>query len=66
MVTLITLLCSTIQLQQLNVNPGISVMLDGTYDSSADKIEIIPVLLGKTKSGAVKEYTCPEKIATVV
>ena len=56
---------STIEPIKISVNPGISVMLPGTY-SNAGEIKIIPILLGKTKSGAVKEYTCPENTAIVV
>jgi len=56
---------STIELKKTSVNPGINVEV-GLYDSTADEIKIIPVLLGKTKSGAIKEYTCPENSAIVV
>lgn len=59
---------STIDTKNINANPGISVMLGeaNTYDANAGEIKIIPVLLGKTKSGAVKEYTCPENSAIIV
>ncbi len=58
---------STIDSIKTSANPGISVMLGetGTYQEG-NEIKIIPVLLGKTKAGAVKEYTCPENTAIVV
>lgn len=55
---------SNIETRKTSVNPGISVEV-GTYSSNGE-IKIIPVLLGKTKAGAVKEYTCPENSAIVV
>ena len=49
------------------VDIGLSTIFEGLTISSGDiEIELIPVLLGETKSGAVKEYTCPERNSFVV
>lgn len=40
------------------INPGFSKNLDGLY-SDYDQIKIIPILLGKTKSG-MKPVQCPD------
>jgi FlaG/FlaF family flagellin (archaellin) len=44
------------------VNPGFATLIDpNTYDYyNYDEVEIIPVLLGKTKTGAVKEKACDD------
>ena len=57
------------------VSPGFSTILkkdDGSgdnflIDSTTDKeIKIIPILIGETKDGGTKEYTCPERNAISV
>ena len=50
------------------VDIGLSTILDENQFAigTNEKIEIIPILLGETKSGAVKEYTCPERNSFVV
>ena len=48
------------------VDVGLSKTLDGYSYNNYEEVKIIPVLLGKTQSGAVKEYTCPEKASFVV
>ena len=48
------------------IDIGLSTLV-GTIPSDAEKIEIIPVLLGQTKDGEIKEYTCkPEERIFVV
>jgi hypothetical protein len=44
------------------VNPGKSITLDPLTYNYLDykEVKIIPILLGKTKEGAVQEYECPE------
>ncbi len=47
------------------VNPGFSTLIKDEYGSyynyyDYDKVKIIPVLLGKTKTGAIKEKGCEE------
>ena len=37
-----------------------------TGNNKDEEIKIIPILLGETKSGAIKEYTCPERNGFVV
>ncbi len=56
---------SDIETINTHVNPGISVELPGTY-SANDETKIIPILLGETKAGGVKEYTCPESSGVIV
>jgi len=59
------------------VNPGFSTIIKDVNDIEGDgdnlfdytlheKIEIIPVLLGKTKKGGTRQFTCPEINAVVV
>jgi len=55
------------------INVGLSNILeqengDPFYINTAEdkEIKVIPILLGKNKDGAVKEYTCPEQTASVV
>ena len=48
------------------VNPGYSITIEpndiGISDYyQLDEVKIIPVILGKTKSGSVKEFTCVER-----
>jgi len=48
------------------VGPGLSNTIQGyTYSPDAE-IKVIPVIIGKTKSGAVKTFTCPEETGVVV
>ena len=59
------------------VNPGFSTVIkdinhiendgDDFFDYSLyDKVEIIPILLGRTKKGGTQEFPCPEINAMVV
>ena len=51
------------------VDIGLSTIFQGIEpinDAEDEEIKLIPVLLGETKSGAVKEYTCPERNGFVV
>ncbi len=50
------------------VNVGLSTILDTVPESysDAEEVKIIPILLGKNKDGAIKEYTCPEANGFVV
>jgi len=45
---------------------GLSKIIDGYSYDAYEEVKIIPVLLGKTKSGGVKEYTCPERAGFVI
>lgn len=51
------------------LNPGNIKIIEnpsiGSYDSYQE-IKIIPVLLGKSKSGEVKEFECPEENGVIV
>jgi flagellin-like protein len=55
-----------------NVDSGVSKMIDEPYYESDGitplykEVKIIPVLLGKTSAGAVKEYSCPDSGGIVV
>ncbi len=47
------------------VNPGFSTLIKDEYENyynyyDYDEVKIIPVLLGKTKTGAIKEKGCEE------
>jgi len=44
------------------VNPGFATTIGGygRYDSY-DEVKIIPILLGKSKSGGITEFSCPEE-----
>ncbi len=51
------------------VDIGLSTIFKSVpkIDETTDKeIKLIPIILGETKSGAVKEYTCPERNSFVV
>ena len=53
------------------VNPGVSTYLknsDGDYYYYDDysEVKIIPILLGETKTGAVKEFPCPDINGVVI
>lgn len=46
-----------------SMNPGSSFIIDITESKeyeSFDSVKIIPILLGRTESGDVKEFQCPE------
>ena len=52
-----------------NVNPGFSVMIDSSLDSSFtisydkyEEVKVFPILLGEAKTGT-KEFQCPEENA---
>jgi len=51
------------------VDIGLSTIfkdIDPINKAVDEEIKIIPILLGETKSGAIKEYTCPERNGFVV
>jgi hypothetical protein len=53
------------------INPGFSTLIrdesGGFYDSNDyDQIKLIPILLGKVKSGGIKEFECPEEWGILV
>ncbi|MEM0465727.1 MAG: archaellin/type IV pilin N-terminal domain-containing protein [Candidatus Pacearchaeota archaeon] len=43
-----------------NLNPGFSAIFDPYKRSDFESVKILPVLLGKRKSGAVEPVQCPE------
>ena len=43
------------------VNPGGSARIGDLTYSSYDKVEVIPILLGKKKTGENQEFTCPDR-----
>jgi flagellin-like protein len=48
------------------VNAGLSKRIEDYDYTLYDEIKVIPILLGKTRSGAVKEFTCPDNIGIQV
>lgn len=48
------------------VDIGLSTIFDGYNYNDYDEVKIIPILYGKTVSGSVKEYTCPETTGVLV
>lgn len=49
------------------VDPGEVEKVDGIIiGSSYDSIKVIPILLGKIKTGEAEEYQCPERNALIV
>lgn len=53
------------------VDIGLSTILNvgdenKIIDGTTTEVKIIPILLGKNKEGAIKEFTCPEKAAFVL
>lgn len=53
------------------VNPGFSTIIkDDTgnfyFYNAYEEIKIIPILLGKAKSGGIQEYQCPEKDSLII
>jgi flagellin-like protein len=47
-----------------SVNPGMSTNLGGSYKYTDYKqVKVIPIILGKTKSGSTQEVECPEVTA---
>lgn len=48
------------------VDAGFSTILPGHTYNSDEEFKIIPILIGKSESGGVKEFTCPERIGFVV
>jgi flagellin-like protein len=43
---------------EINLNSGDSKSLTSTVDLNGKKVEIVPILLGKLKSGPYSPYTC--------
>jgi flagellin-like protein len=54
------------------VNPGYNTFLkksDGSYynyNDGYDEVKVIPILLGKKKSGSIEEFLCPERTGVVL
>ena len=54
------------------VDIGLSTIFEGDEfkinegEGGDEEIKLIPILLGETKSGSIKEYTCPERNGFVV
>ena len=48
------------------VNTGFNKMINGYSYHDYDEVKIIPIVLGKTKSGAVNEFECPESDALII
>ena len=48
------------------VNPGFATILEGHSYSSYDEVKIIPILLGKSKSSGITEFSCPEENALII
>ncbi len=42
------------------VNPGSSVRVDDENYNNYEEIKVIPILLGKKKSGGTEQFQCPE------
>lgn len=57
---------STVNKIEKTVDVGNSAIIEGYSYDSGKEIKIIPVLVGKTKSGKVKEFSCPEGYGFVV
>ena len=47
------------------VNPGFATMIGSDYGSYSE-IKIIPIILGKSKSGGISEFPCPEKNGFII
>ncbi|MBD3253096.1 hypothetical protein GF386_05155 [Candidatus Pacearchaeota archaeon] len=48
------------------INPGLVIEVDGYDVSNYEELKVIPIVLGKTKSGSIQEFPCPEKYGVVV
>lgn len=57
---------SEIQKIEERVDAGFSMMIEGHFYNPDEEVTIIPILLGKTKDGGVKEYSCPDSAGFVV
>jgi len=44
-----------------SINPGFSIIVTGYNYNDYEEVEVIPILLGKTKRGDTEEFECPEK-----
>ena len=49
-----------IGIEEGKIGPGLSNVIESHTYSSEKEMKVIPVLLGRTKSGAIKKITCPE------
>jgi flagellin-like protein len=47
------------------VNPGFATILGRDY-GNYDEVKVIPILLGKSKSGGITEFPCPEENGFVI
>jgi flagellin-like protein len=48
------------------VNPGFATMFEGKKYSDYSEIKIMPIILGKSKSGGVTQFPCPEKNGFII
>lgn len=47
------------------VDSGLSTVIDGYSYDNYEKVEIIPILLGESDDGGVKEFTCDKNVFAV-
>jgi len=47
------------------VNPGFTSIIGSNYNSY-EEVKLIPILLGKSKSSGITEFTCPEETGLVI
>ena len=58
---------STVTRIEKTANPGTVLILgEDYYNSDVEERKIIPVLLGETKDGKQKEYSCPEHTSVIL
>ena len=55
---------SSIEKYSDSVNPGASMNID--EEKGPQEVRIIPILLGKDKTGGTREYPCPENTGVLV
>jgi flagellin-like protein len=48
------------------VNPGFATIFEGKKYSDYSEIKVIPIILGKSKSGGINQFPCPEKNGFVI
>lgn len=58
---------SNLDRRNIPANPGITIMINGSGKyTDHTEIKIIPILLGKIKSGSTQEFTCPDENGIVL
>lgn len=48
------------------VNPGFTSIFAGHNYNDYEEVKVIPILLGKSKSGRISEFSCPEENALII